>query len=127
MVIYKHGRGFELGTTENKSSWRSGRDLNFGPPNCKSSAPTARTCCLLNTSSYFFFFSPLYPPLYLFTGVRPIQINRLSIRKYTCFVCLSSATLLYERDGHPFIRSGWRQLPKLCSTCRTVPSVSNYI
>ena len=41
-------------------------------------------------------FSPLYPPLYLFTGVRPIQINRLSIRKYTCFVCLSFATLLNE-------------------------------
>ena len=30
LTIYKHGGGFELGTTENKSSWRSGRDLNTG-------------------------------------------------------------------------------------------------
>ena len=44
-LIYKHGRGFELGTTENKSSQRSGRDLNTGPPNCKSSALTARPRC----------------------------------------------------------------------------------
>ena len=28
LAIYKHGRGFELGTTMNKSSKRSGRDLN---------------------------------------------------------------------------------------------------
>ena len=38
LAIYKHGRGFELGTTMNKSSKWSGRDLNSGPPNCKSGA-----------------------------------------------------------------------------------------
>ena len=35
--IYKRSRGFELGTTVNKSSKRSDRDLNSEPPNCKSS------------------------------------------------------------------------------------------
>ena len=38
LVIYKHGQGFELGTTMNKSSKWSGQDLNSGPPNCKSGA-----------------------------------------------------------------------------------------
>ena len=47
MAIHKCGRGFELRTTENKSSWRSERDLNSGPSNCKSSALTARPRCLL--------------------------------------------------------------------------------
>ena len=31
LAIYKRGRGLELGTTVNKSSWWSGRDLNSGP------------------------------------------------------------------------------------------------
>ena len=52
LSIYKHGRGFELGTTENKSTQRcqrSGRDLKSGPPNYKSSrALTAQPCCLLD-------------------------------------------------------------------------------
>ena len=47
LAIYKHGRGFELGTTMNKSSKWSGRDLNSGPPNCNSGAQTARPRCLL--------------------------------------------------------------------------------
>ena len=47
LAIYKRGRGFELGTTENKSSKRSGWDLNSGPPNCKSSALTTRPRRLL--------------------------------------------------------------------------------
>ena len=47
LAICKHGRGFEIGTTENKSTKRSGRDLNSGPPNYKSSrALTARPRCL---------------------------------------------------------------------------------
>ena len=33
-------------TTVNKSSYRSGRDLNSGPPNCKSNALTTRPRCL---------------------------------------------------------------------------------
>ena len=37
LTISKHGRGFELGTTENKSSWHSEWDLNLEPPNYKSS------------------------------------------------------------------------------------------
>ena len=41
-LLYKGGREFEFGTAENKSSWRSERDLNSGPPNYKSSAPTAQ-------------------------------------------------------------------------------------
>ena len=47
LAIYKRGRGFELGTTVNKSSWRSERDLNSGPPNCKSGAQTTRPRRLL--------------------------------------------------------------------------------
>ena len=47
LAIYKQGRGFELGTTVNKSSYRSEWDLNSGPPNCKSGALTTRPCCLL--------------------------------------------------------------------------------
>ena len=42
LAIYKRGRGFELGTTKNKSSKWSERDLDSGPPNCKTSALTAR-------------------------------------------------------------------------------------
>ena len=47
LAIYKHGGGFELGTTVNKSSLWSGRDLNSGPRNCKSGALTTRPRCLL--------------------------------------------------------------------------------
>ena len=47
MAIYKCDRGFELGTTENKSSWQSERDFNSGTSNCKFSALTARPRCLL--------------------------------------------------------------------------------
>ena len=47
LAIYKRGRGFELETTVNQSSKRSGQDLNSGPPNCKSSALTTRPRCLL--------------------------------------------------------------------------------
>ena len=33
LAIYRNGRGFELGTTVNKSSKWPGRDLNSGLPN----------------------------------------------------------------------------------------------
>ena len=39
---YKHGRGFEVGTTVNIFSQRSGLDLNPRPSNCKASALTTR-------------------------------------------------------------------------------------
>ena len=39
-VYYRRGRGFELGTAENKSSYRSVRNLNSGPLNYKFSALT---------------------------------------------------------------------------------------
>ena len=45
LAIYKHGRGFELGTTKNKSRSRSERDLNLGLPDYKSSSLTARPRC----------------------------------------------------------------------------------
>ena len=35
MAIYKRGRGFELGKTENKSSKWPERDSNPGPPDCE--------------------------------------------------------------------------------------------
>ena len=38
LAINKGGRGFELGTTENKSRQRLGRDLNSEPPDYKSRA-----------------------------------------------------------------------------------------
>ena len=40
LTTYKHGQGFELGTTVNKSSSRSEQDLNSGPLGYKSSALT---------------------------------------------------------------------------------------
>ena len=46
MAIYKRGQGFELGTTENKSSKRPERDSNPGPPDCESDAMTTRSRCL---------------------------------------------------------------------------------
>ena len=52
LVIYKRGRGFELVTTVNKSSQRSGWDLNSSPPNTKSSAQTTRLRCLLPINKY---------------------------------------------------------------------------
>ena len=45
-AIYKCDQGFEHGTTENKSSWQSGQDLNSGPPKCKSSAINEWPSCL---------------------------------------------------------------------------------
>ena len=39
LVIYKRGRGIELGTTENKSSERPGWDFNSGPPDNKATLP----------------------------------------------------------------------------------------
>ena len=47
LAIYKHGRGFKLYSTMNKSSWRSERELNSGPSNNKSGALTTRPRCLL--------------------------------------------------------------------------------
>ena len=47
LAIYKRGRGFELGTTENKSSKWPERDLNQGPPDCECDALTTRPRCLL--------------------------------------------------------------------------------
>ena len=47
LALYKRGRGFELGTTEDKSPYRPGRDLNSQPPDYRSSALTARPRCLL--------------------------------------------------------------------------------
>ena len=55
MAIFKHGRGFELGTFVNKSSYRSERDRNSGPPNYRSSAlTTSRPRCATKriTSDY---------------------------------------------------------------------------
>ena len=51
--IYKRSRGFELRTTENKTSQRSERDWNSGPPNFKSSALTTRLRCLLTCLATF--------------------------------------------------------------------------
>ena len=48
LAIYKRGRGFELGTTENKSSESPERDWSPGPPDCESVALTTRSRCLLN-------------------------------------------------------------------------------
>ena len=42
MAIYKHGRGFELGTTKNKSGKCPEWDLNQGLLDCKSNALTMR-------------------------------------------------------------------------------------
>ena len=47
MAIYKRGLGFELGTTENKSSKWPERDSNPGPPDCESDALTNRLRRLL--------------------------------------------------------------------------------
>ena len=46
LAIYKRGQGFELGTTENKSSKWSVLNLNTGPPDYKSSTLTALPRCL---------------------------------------------------------------------------------
>ena len=46
LAIYKRGLGFELGTTENKSSKWSVLNLNTGPPDYKSSTLTAWPRCL---------------------------------------------------------------------------------
>ena len=48
MAIYKGDRGFELGTTENKSSKSPERDWSPGPPDCENDALTTRPRCLLN-------------------------------------------------------------------------------
>ena len=41
-LFYMRGRGFELGTAENKSSKWPERDSNPGPPDCESDAKTTR-------------------------------------------------------------------------------------
>ena len=52
LAIYKRGRGFELQTTKDKSSQRSGRDSNSGPPDYKSGALTIRPRCLQKVGIY---------------------------------------------------------------------------
>ena len=47
LAIYKNGRGFELGTTEDKSSKWPERDSNPEPPDCESDALTTQPRCLL--------------------------------------------------------------------------------
>ena len=47
LAIYKRGREFELGMTDNKSSKLPERDLNPGPLDCESDVPTTRPPCLL--------------------------------------------------------------------------------
>ena len=48
LAIHKRGRGFELGTTKNKSSKWPEQDLNPGPPDCESHALTTQPRCLLS-------------------------------------------------------------------------------
>ena len=50
LAVYKHGRGFELGTTENKSSKWPEWDSNLGPLNCESDALITRPRCLLDAN-----------------------------------------------------------------------------
>ena len=50
MAIYKRDRGFELGTTENKSCKRPERDSNPGPSDCESDTLTTLPRCLLGIS-----------------------------------------------------------------------------
>ena len=71
--FYKRGRGFELTTTENKSSNRSEYDLNSGPLNCKSSALTTR-----QASSYQF------SMLILKRDVIAVKIVMLETTKCVC-------------------------------------------
>ena len=53
LAIYKHGQGFEFGTTVNKSSKWSERDLNSAPQSYKSSAlPTQPSCLLVNKAPF---------------------------------------------------------------------------
>ena len=47
MAIYKHGRGFQLGTTENKSSEWPEQDVNPGPLDCELDALTTQQHCFL--------------------------------------------------------------------------------
>ena len=50
-AFYERGRGYEVGTTENKSGkWPEG-DSNPGPHDCESDALTTRPHCLLLYSS----------------------------------------------------------------------------
>ena len=59
LAIYKRGRGFELGTTENKSSKWPERDSNPGPPDCESEALTTRPrCYVLLLRRNFFVMDP---------------------------------------------------------------------
>lgn len=51
MVIYKHGQGFELGTTEKKSCYWPEQGLNPGPPDCRSNMLTTQTCCPCQSST----------------------------------------------------------------------------
>ena len=52
MAIYKLGRGFQLGTSKNKSSKWPERDLNRGAPDCESDALTTRPCCPQEREGY---------------------------------------------------------------------------
>ena len=54
VAIYKRGQGFELGTTEIKSSKWPERDSNPGPPDCESDALTTRPRCLFKSIALLF-------------------------------------------------------------------------
>ena len=50
LAIYRRGRRFELGTTENKSREWPEQDSNPGPPDGEPDAPTTRPRCLVKRS-----------------------------------------------------------------------------
>ena len=53
MAIYKHGQGFKLQTTENKSSKLLGRNSNPELLDCKSDVLITLPCCLRITSNKY--------------------------------------------------------------------------
>ena len=50
LAVYKHGGGFELGMTENKSSKSPEQDSHLRLKDCESDALTTRPRCLPNNS-----------------------------------------------------------------------------
>ena len=98
-AIYKHGQGFELRMTENKSSKLPERDSNPVPPDCESYALTTWPLCLLSNEACVAgieragqsHFSPP-PPSPFFVPTTPAKIMRKFLFRDP--VWLSSSSLL---------------------------------
>ena len=95
MAIYKRGRRFELGTTENKSSKWPEQDSNPEPPDVESDAPTTRPRCLVNGLGGVFLPSRIDVFLNLSYLLTILSRNKVLFKRFGYFVCSVKSSVVF--------------------------------